>query len=87
MENNDNERSTLFTARSTENAMTFFTVVGFLTLAVIFVYHRFHENEKWDAALILVWERVPPRAFVFNTVDDFQGRSRCDADAFTRISR
>ena len=39
--------------------MTFFTVVGFLTLAVIFVYHRFHENEKWDAALVLVWERVP----------------------------
>ena len=59
METNDNERSTLFTARSTENAMTFFTVVGFLTLAVIFVYHRFHENEKWDAALVLVWERVP----------------------------
>ncbi len=59
MENNENERSTLFTARSTENAMTFFTTVGFLTLAVIFVYHRFHENEKWDAALILVWERVP----------------------------
>jgi hypothetical protein len=59
MENNDNERSTLFTARSTENAMTFFTVVGFLTLAAIFVYHRYHENEKWDAALILVWERVP----------------------------
>ena len=59
METKDNERSTLFTARSTENAMTFFTVVGFLTLAVIFVYHRFHENEKWDAALVLVWERVP----------------------------
>ena len=59
METNENERSTLFTARSTENAMTFFTVVGFLTLAVIFVYHRFYENEKWDAALILIWERIP----------------------------
>lgn len=59
MENNENGRSTLFTARSTENAMTFFTAVGFLTLAVIFVYHRFHESEKWDAALVLVWERVP----------------------------
>ncbi len=59
MENNDNERSTLFTARSTENAMTFFTVVGFLTLAAIFLSHIFHENEKWDAALVLVWERVP----------------------------
>ena len=56
---NDNDRSTLFTARSTENAMTFFTVVGFFTLAVIFVYHRFHGNEKWDAAFVLVWERVP----------------------------
>ena len=59
METNDNERSTLFTARSTENAMTFFTAIGFLTFAAIFVYHRFHENEKWDAALVLVWERVP----------------------------
>lgn len=59
METNENERSTLFTARSTENAMTFFTGVGFVTFAAIFVYHRFHENEKWDAALILVWERVP----------------------------
>ena len=59
MENNEKERSTLFTARSTENAMTFFTLVGFFTLAVIFVYHRFHENEKWDAALVSVWERVP----------------------------
>jgi len=56
---NDNDRSTLFTARSTENAMTFFSIVGFLTLAVIFAYHRFHGNEKWDAALVLVWERVP----------------------------
>ena len=59
METNDNERSTLFTARSTENAMTFFTVVGFLTFVAIFVYHIFHEQEKWDAALALVWERVP----------------------------
>jgi hypothetical protein len=59
METNDNERSTLFTARSTENAMTFFTTVGFLTLAAIFLCHRFHGNEKWDAALVLVWERVP----------------------------
>ena len=55
----DNDRSTLFTARSTENAMTFFTVIGFFTLVVIFVYEIFHENEKWDAALVLVWERVP----------------------------
>ena len=59
METNDNERSTLFTARSTENAMTFFTVVGFLTLAAIFVYHIFHEKAKWDAALVVIWERVP----------------------------
>ena len=59
MENTDNKRTTLFTARSTENAMTFFTVVGFLTLAAIFLYHRFYENEKWAAALVLVWERVP----------------------------
>ena len=59
METNDNERSTLFTARSTENAMTFFTVIGFLTFAAIFVYHRFHENEKWDAALVVVWEQIP----------------------------
>ena len=59
METNDNERSTLFTARSTENAMTFFTAVGFLTFAAIFLYHRYHENEKWDAALVLVWEQVP----------------------------
>ena len=59
METNDNERSTLFTAQSTENAMTFFTTVGFLTLAAIFLCHRFHGNEKWDAALVLVWERVP----------------------------
>ena len=46
METNDNERSTLFTARSTENAMTFFTVVGFLTFVAIFVYHIFFEQEK-----------------------------------------
>ena len=59
METNDNERSTLFTARSTENAMTFFTAVGFLTFAAIFLYHRYPENEKWDAALLLVCERVP----------------------------
>lgn len=59
MENNEKERSTLFTARNTENAMTFFTVIGFLTFAAIFVYHRFQENEKWDTALVLVWERVP----------------------------
>ena len=56
---NDNDRSTLFTARSTENAMTFFTVVGFLTLAVIFVYEIFHEKEKWYTALVVTWERVP----------------------------
>ena len=59
METNDDERSTLFTARSTENAMTFFTVVGSLTLAAIFLYHIFHEETKWDAAIVLVWERVP----------------------------
>ena len=56
---NDNDRSTLFTTQSTENAMTFFTIVGFLTLAAIFLYHIFHEKEKWDAALIVVWEGVP----------------------------
>ena len=56
---NDDDRSTLFTTQSTENAMTFFTIVGFLTLAAIFLYHIFHEREKWDAALIVVWESVP----------------------------
>ncbi len=59
MENTGNKRTTLFTARSTEKAMIFFTVVGFLALAAIVLYHRFYENEKWDAALVLVWERVP----------------------------
>ena len=59
MEPTGNKRTTLFTARSTENAMTFFTVVGFLTLAAIVLYHRFYENEKWAAALVLFWERVP----------------------------
>lgn len=56
---NDNDRSTLFTARSTENAMTFFTVVGFLTFLGIFVYEIFHAQEKWDAGLVVVWENVP----------------------------
>ena len=67
MENNENERSTLFTARNAESAMTFFTVVGFLTLVVIFVYHRFHKDETWDAALILVWKRVP-HVLAFSTL-------------------
>ncbi len=67
MENNENERSTLFTARNAESAMTFFTVVGFLTLVVIFVYHRFHGNKTWDTALILVWERVP-HVLAFSTL-------------------
>ena len=59
---NDNDRSTLFTTRSTENAMTFFTVVGFLTLVGVFaicLYHTFHEKKKWDTALVAVWENVP----------------------------
>ena len=67
MENNENERSTLFTARNAESAMTFFTIVGFLTLVVIFVYHTIHGNATWDAALIRVWERVP-HVLAFSTL-------------------
>ena len=56
---NDNDRSTLFTARSTESAMTFFTVIGFLTLVGVFLYHRFHEKEAYYTALVAVGESVP----------------------------
>ena len=56
---NDNDRSTLFTTRSTENAMTFFTVVGFLTLVVIFVYEIWQGTEKWYMAFTGVWESIP----------------------------
>ena len=68
---NDNDRSTLFTTRSTENAMTFFTVIGFLTLVVIFFYHFFQVKGAWYTALVpafvLVWERVP-HIFSFSTL-------------------
>lgn len=68
---NDNGRSTLFTTRSTENAMTFFTVVGFLALVVIFLYHFFQVKGAWYTALIpafvAVWERVP-HVFSFSTL-------------------
>ena len=67
METHDTDRSTLFTARSTENAMTFFTVVGFLTLAAILIYHRFYEDDKWYATLVGVWERIP-HVFSFSTL-------------------
>ena len=60
---NDNDRSTLFTTRSTESAMIFFTIIGFLTLAVIFLYHFFLVKDAWYTALgpafVAVWERVP----------------------------
>ena len=68
---NDNDRSTLFTARSTENAMTFFTVIGFLTLVVIFLYHFFQVRGPWytafTPAFVAVWERVP-HVFSFSTL-------------------
>ena len=35
---------------STENAMTFFTVIGFLTLVVIFLYHFFQVRGPWYTA-------------------------------------
>ena len=55
----DNNRSTLFTTRSTENAMTFFTVIGFLTIVVIFGYHRFQATGTWYTSFVAVWEKVP----------------------------
>ncbi|RKU19445.1 hypothetical protein C6500_10870 [Candidatus Poribacteria bacterium] len=68
---NDNDRSTLFTTRSTENAMTFFTIIGFLTLVVIFLYHFFQVKGAWYTALVpafvVVWERVP-HIFSFSTL-------------------
>ena len=68
---NDNDRSTLFTTRSTENAMTFFTVIGFLTLVVIFLYHFFQVRGPWytafTPAFVAVWERVP-HVFSFSTL-------------------
>ena len=58
---NDNDRSTLFTTRSTESAMIFFTIIGFLTLAVIFFYHFFQVKGAWytafGPALVAVWEK------------------------------
>ena len=66
-----NDRSTLFTTRSTENAMTFFTVIGFLTLVVIFLYHFFQVKGAWYTALVpafaAVWEKVP-HVFSFSTL-------------------
>ena len=68
---NDTDRSTLFTARSTENALTFFTVVGFLSLVVIFLYHYFQVQGAWYTAFVpafvAVWERVP-HVFSFATM-------------------
>ena len=68
---NDTDRSTLFTARSTENALTFFTVVGFLLLVVIFLYHYFQVQGAWYTAFVpafvAVWERVP-HVFSFATM-------------------
>ena len=68
---NDNDRSTLFTTRSTENAMTFFTVIGFLTLVVIFLYYFFQVRGPWytafTPAFVAVWERVP-HVFSFSTL-------------------
>ena len=68
---NDTDRSTLFTTRSTENALTFFTVVGFLSLVVIFLYHYFQVQGAWYTAFVpafvAVWERVP-HVFSFATM-------------------
>lgn len=59
MNKNENDRSTLFTARSTESAMAFFTVIGFFTLFGIFLYEKLHEKEKWYVALGNIWGSVP----------------------------
>ncbi len=68
---NDNDRSTLFTTRSTESAMIFFTIIGFLTLVVIFLYHFFQVKGAWYTALgpafVAVWEKVP-HVFSFSTL-------------------
>ena len=51
--------------------MTFFTVIGFLTLVVIFLYHFFQVKDAWYTALvpafIAVWERGP-HVFSFSTL-------------------
>ena len=87
----DNDRSTLFTTRSTENAMTFFTVIGFLTLVVIFLYHFFQVRGTVvygvHSGVRCCLGKSPSRLFVFDVVDYFQGRSRCHAYAFARVSR
>ena len=43
--------------------MTFFTVIGFLTIVIIFVYYWVQEQGAWytsfGPAFVAVWERVP----------------------------
>ena len=79
----DNNRSTLFTTRSTENAMTFFTVVGFLTIVVIFGYHRFQATGTWQEV-----ERVCIFSETAGTIAGFRDSAmiRLMSDCLLRVS-
>ncbi len=66
-----NNRSTLFTTRSTENAMLFFTVVGVLIFAGIFLHEKFIDKEKWRDVLYTTLESTPNSTIICNNFNYF----------------
>ena len=68
----DKNRSTLFTTRSTENAMLFFTVVGLLIFAGIFLHEKFIDKEKWRDVLYTTLGSTTSGAIICNNFNYFK---------------